>query len=1018
MCEEARQPFDLTQCPLLRAKVVRLGGDDYLLLLTTHHIVCDGWSMGVFYRELTALYRAFSEGKPSPLPQLQLDYADFARSQRERLQGETLKKQIDFWIQQLNGAQTTLDLPTDNPRPPLQTYRGAVQHFALPAKLAIELLRLSRKEDVTLFMLLLAAFQTLLHRYTGQEDILVGSPVAGRTSVEAENLIGFFLNTLVLRGDLSGDPTFRELLGRIRRVALDAYAHQELPFEKLVEALQPARDLSRPPLFQAMFVLQNEPLCPLELAGLKLTPLPTHSGTAKFDLMLSVEEHPGGLNGILEYNTGLFNAETVTRLLGNYQTLLESVAANVEQHLSQLPLSSEAERRQILDEWNDTRAEFARDKCVHQLFEEQVERTPDGEALVFGDGQLTYCELNERANQLAHQLQDLGVGPEVRVGICVKRSLEMMVGLLGILKAGGCYVPLDPKYPKERLAFMLEDAQAPVLLTQDKLRPEFKIEIPNLKLLCLDTLRFNQRGRSRATAPQSGVKPGNLAYVIYTSGSTGRPKGVMVTHRNVVNFFDGMDRALGAEPGVWLAVTSISFDISVLELFWTLARGFKVIIQPDDDHAQIAALSGKPTDKKIESGVAEDPVNGGLPGSNGGNAITGNRGWRSVPEQISRHGVTHLQCTPSLAKTLILAPESQEAVRRLGKLMLGGEALPISLAKQLRGIMSGEIVNMYGPTETTVWSSVHRVDEIGHTIPIGRPISNTGIYILDKNVQPVPIGVPGEIFIGGEGVTRGYLNRPELTAEKFILNPFGAETNERLYRTGDLGRFRADGTIEFLGRIDHQVKIRGHRVELQEIELAFSQHPAVREIVVVAREDPPGDRRLVAYVVSASKTKPTASELRRFAQDRLPEAMTPSVFVFLDELPLTPNGKVNRKALPAPEGQRPELETVYAAPSTGREKTIAKVWSELLGVAQVGLNDNFFDLGGNSLLVVQAQSRLREALGRDLEVVKLFQYPTVKALARFLGEGAPVSLGKTKERGQRKQTASSLRQKRKPTMMS
>jgi amino acid adenylation domain-containing protein len=1020
--EEAEQPFDLAQSPLLRAKVIHLAKDDYLLLLTTHHIVCDGWSMDVFYRELTALYQAFSEAKPSPLPPLQLDYADFARSQRERLQGETLKTQLDFWKQQLNGAQTTLDLPTDNPRPPLQTYRGAIQYFALPTKLAVELSRLSRKEDVTLFMLLLAAFQTLLHRYTGQEDMLVGSPVAGRTRLEAENLIGFFLNTLVVRGDLSGDPTFRELLSRIRRVALDAYAHQELPFEKLVEALQPVRDLSRPPLFQAMFVLQNEPLRPLELAGLKLTALLTHSGTAKFDLMLSVEEHAGGLSGILEYNTALFNAETVTRLLGNYQTLLEGVVVNVEQHLSQLPVSSEAERRQILDDWNDTRTEFEMEKCVHQLFEERVERTPAGTALVFGDEQFTYRELNERANRLAHELRALGVGPEVRVGICVKRSLEMMVGLLGILKAGGCYVPLDPNYPKERLAFMLEDAQVPVLLTQDKLRSELKFDLPNLKLLSLDALRSAQRDAFHITAPRTGVKPGNLAYVIYTSGSTGKPKGVMVTHRNVANFFEGMDRALSREPGVWLAVTSISFDISVLELFWTLARGFKVIIHPDDDYGQIPESPGKSTDKTIDSGVPEDSAAAGLPDSNGHNALPNPpaavKGWRSVPEQILRHGVTHLQCTPSLAKTLVLAPESREAMRRLGKLMLGGEALPVALAKQLREIMSGEIINMYGPTETTVWSSVHRVDEIGHTIPIGRPISNTEIYILDKSLQPAPMGVPGEIFIGGEGVARGYLNRPEFTAEKFILNPFGPEADSRLYRTGDLGRFRADGTIEYLGRIDHQVKIRGHRVELHEIELAFSQHPAVREIVAVAREDTAGDQRLVAYVVAASKTKPTATELRRFALDRLPEAMTPAVFVFLDELPLTPNGKVNRKVLPAPEGQRPELETAYVAPGSRQEKTIAKIWSELLGVEQVGLNDNFFDLGGNSLLVVQVQSRLREALGRDLPIVKLFRYPTIKALAGFLSEREPVSPGKTQDRGQRKRTASSLRHKRKPAVMS
>ncbi|HLZ53020.1 MAG TPA: non-ribosomal peptide synthetase, partial [Verrucomicrobiae bacterium] len=639
------------------------------------------------------------------------------------------------------------------------------------------------------------------------------------------------------------------------------------------------------------------------------------------------------------------------------------------------------------------------DKCVHQLFEEQVERTPDAMAVICEEEQLTYRELNERANQLAHELLALGVGPETRVGICVKRSLEMMVGLLGIHKAGGCYVPLDPKYPRERLEFMLEDAQMPVLLTQDKLQAGFKIETPNLKVICLDGLRFNQR----AAAPRIAVKPENLAYVIYTSGSTGRPKGVMVTHRNVVNFFAGMDRVLGVEPGIWLAVTSISFDISVLELFWTLTRGFKVILQPDDDHVPASTPHGPSMD---QTGDASNPP---LPAN----------GWgRSVPEQILRHGVTHLQCTPSLAKTFVLAPESLAAMRRLQKLLLGGEALPGSLAKRLREIMSGKIINMYGPTETTVWSAVHRVEETDNIIPIGRPIANTEIYILDKNLQPAPIHVAGEIFIGGEGVTRGYLNRLELTAEKFIRNPFSADPSARLYRTGDLGRFRADGTIEFLDRIDNQVKIRGHRIELGEIELAFSRHPAVREIVVVAREDTPGDKRLVAYVVAASDPKPTAAELRRFAQDKLPEPMTPSAFVFLDALPLTPNGKVNRKALPVPEGRRPELETAYLAPHTGQEKIIAKVWQELLGVEAVGLNDNFFDLGGNSLLVVQAQARLREALGRDLPVVKLFQYPSVKALAGFLGEHEPVSLAKIHDRGRRKQAAFNGRQKYNHEVMS
>ena len=1016
MLEEARRPFDLAQSPLLRVKLIRLANDEHLLLLTTHHIVCDGWSMGVFYRELTALYQEFSQQQSALLPDLPFDYADFARSQRGQLRGGALEKLLGFWKQQLNGAPTTLNLPTDRPRPPVQTYSGATQHFALPARLAVELSRLSRKEDVTLFMLLITAFQALLHRYTGQEDLLVGSPVAGRTRVETEGLIGLFLNTLVLRGDLSGDPPFRELLRRTRRVTLDAYVHQELPFEKLVDALQPGRDLSRPPLFQVMFVLQNAPLRPLELAGLRLKPLPTHSGTAKFDLMLSLEEDAGGLSGFIEYNTGLFHAETITRLLGHYQTLLEAVVADAGQPLSQLPLFTKTERKQILAEWNDTGAEFAKDKCVHQLFEERVERTPDAVAVIYEDTQLTYRELDERANQLAHELQTLGVGPETRVGICVKRSLEMMVGLLGIHKAGGCYVPLDPKYPRERLEFMLEDAQAPVLLTEDKLQAGFKFKMPHLKVVCLDAPRPNQRGATRPAPPRTAVKPENLAYVIYTSGSTGRPKGVMVMHRNVVNFFAGMDRVLGAEPGIWLAVTSISFDISVLELFWTLTRGFKVILQPDDDHAQTSTPAGPSTDQTGGAALNNGSVNAGLPDLDrpaepSHPPTPANDRWLSVPEQILRHGVTHLQCTPSLARTFVLAPESREAMRRLGKLLLGGEALPAPLAKQLREIMTGELINMYGPTETTVWSAVHRVEETDSVIPIGRPIANTEIYILDKNLQPAPIHVAGEIFIGGEGVTRGYLNRPELTAEKFIRNPFSTDANARLYRTGDLGRFRADGTIEFLDRIDNQVKIRGHRIELGEIELAFSRHPAMREIVVVAREDAPGDKRLVAYVVAASNAKPTATELRRFAQDKLPEPMTPSAFVFLDALPLTPNGKVNRKALPAPEGRRPDLETAYVAPRTEQEKTIAKVWRELLGVEAVGLNDNFFDLGGNSLLVVQAQARLCEALGRDLPVVKLFQYPTIKALAGFLGEREPVSLAKIHDRGRRKQAAFKGRQK-------
>ena len=1031
--EEAQQPFDLTQSPLLRVKLARLSENEHLLLLTTHHIACDGWSLGVFYRELAALYEAYTIGSLSPLPELPMDYACFARWQKDRLQDSILENQLAYWKQQLSGAQTTLDLPTDRPRPSVQTYRGALQHFALPSRLAAALKALAREEDATLFMLSLAAFQTLLHRYTGQQDILVGSSTAGRTRVETEGLIGLFLNTLVLRGDLSGDPPFRELIRRVRQVALDAYAHQDLPFEKLVEALGLPRDLSCSPVFQVMFILQNEPLRPLDLAGLKLTPRFTHSGTAKFDLTLSLEEIEDGLAGYVEFNSDLFDQATIVRMLGHYQTLLEAVVADAGQRVSALPLLTESERKQVLVEWNDTRADFATDICVHQLFEQQARRNPEAIAVVFEEEQLTYRELNERADELALELEGLGVGPEVRVGICVERSLEILIGLLGILKAGGCYVPLDPRFPRERLAFMLQDSQASVLLTQDKLQFHLKFEIPNLKLVSLDAPRFASRltphpdenqERAMRLTPERGLaakakaaedsrtpKPGGhleaaartdaecvkrdqkskiknqksstLAYVIYTSGSTGQPKGVMVTHRNVVNFFAGMDRLLGTQPGVWLAVTSISFDISVLELFWTLARGFKVVIQRDGGAA------------------GETPAS-------------------TIPQQIVRHGVTHLQCTPSLAKALVLTPEALRALRQLNHLLVGGEALPVALAEQLSAVVSSGLLNMYGPTETTVWSAAHRLGESTQFVPIGRPIANTQIYVLDNQFQPVPAGVPGEIFIGGEGVARGYLKRPGLTAEKFVPKPAALElagdghsmsgtatptTPQRLYRTGDRGRWLADGNLEFLGRLDNQVKIRGHRIELGEIESVLGRHPAVRQMVVTVREDTPGDQRLVAYIVAVSGAQPAPGELRCFAKENLPEAMVPSAFVFLDALPLTPNGKADRRALPAPDSRRPGLETAYVAPRNGMEQSVARIWQELLQVEQVGRHDNFFDLGGHSLLVVQAQARLRDNLGLDLPVVKLFQYPTVSALAGFLSEGRqthPNRVQAAQERARRK----------------
>jgi amino acid adenylation domain-containing protein len=982
MANEAQRPFDLTRDLLLRATLLRLSPAEHLLVLVTHHIACDGWSLDVFHRELSALYEAFALGHSSPLAALPIAYGDFAAWQRDTLRGGDFERQLAYWREQLKGASPALDLRTDRPRPPVQTYRGATIHFALPAMLSAELAQLSRQANVTPFMLLLAAFQTLLHRYSGQADILVGSPIAGRARVETEDLIGFFLNTLVLRGDLSGDPTFHELLQRTRQTALDAYAHQDVPFEKIAEAFQSSRDLSRPPLFQVMFVLQNEPLRPLELAGLKVSALPAHSGTAKFDLTLSIEESPGGLSGFIEYNTDLFDATPIRRMIGHFQTLLEGAVADPDQQLSRLPLLTDAEQHQLLIEWNDTRAEFPKEKFIHELIEEQVERTPDAVAVVFEEEQFTYRQLNDCANQLAAQLREFGVGPNVRVGLCVERSLEMMVGLLGILKAGGAYLPLDAAYPHERLAFMLEDSQAPLMLSQKTLQANLRFDIPGLQVLDLELPQPARPATQHASLPDSERAASgseNLAYVIYTSGSTGKPKGVMLTHRNVVNFFAGMDLVLGKETGVWLAVSSISFDISVLELFWTLARGFKIIIQADERRAS----SARPPASGVDTG--------GHP--------------RSVPQNILHHGVTHLQCTPSLAGALALVPESLAAMRQLRRLLLGGEVLPVALAGQLRRSLPGDLFNLYGPTETTVYSTAHRVTEIGSTISIGGPMVNTEVYILDNTLTPVPAGVPGELFIGGEGVAAGYLNRRELTEERFIRHPFSADPKARLYRTGDRVRYREDGTLEFLERLDYQVKIRGHRIELGEIESALREHSDVRECLVHVWESAPGDKRLAAYIVPARNPHIPTDELRRFLSTKLPEYMIPSAFVTLDKLPLTLNVKMDRNSLPKPGALRPELAAAYVAPRTELERTIASLWRELLRIEQVGLHDNFFDLGGHSLLVVQAQARLRDVLGRDLPVVKLFQYPTISGLIEFLTDREKSSNSQNRARGESKRAA-------------
>jgi len=952
---EAKLAFDLSQAPLLRAKLLHLSDSNWVLLLSTHHIIFDAWSMGIFIQELATFYQAFCTGKPSPLPELSVQYADFASWQRQWLQGEVLETQLAYWKKQLGGNLPVLNLPTDRPRSAVQTFRGAVHKFTIPKAIAEEIAQLSQREKATLFMTLLAAFKTLIYRYTGQEDILVGSPIANRNRREIEELIGLFANTLVFRTNLSSNPTFKDLLGRVREVALGAYNHQDLPFEKLVEIIHHERDLSHNPLFQVLFSLRNVRTPQIKLPGLTLSSLEIERKTARFDLALDLEEGLEGINATLEYSQDLFDASTARRIAGHFLTLLESIAANPEQRISHLPILTKPEQQQLLFEWNNTQSNFPQDKCIHELFEAQTERTPDAIAVVFENEHLTYRELNEKANNLASYLQKIGVNPEVLVGIYVERSLEMMVGLLGILKAGGAYVPLDPAYPPERLGFMLEDAKISVLLTQKKLLETLPKNSASLVFLDADL-----EGISSGDEPLVGLQnSSNLAYVIYTSGSTGKPKGVQISHASAVNFLSSMRQQLAIADGdVWLAVTSLSFDIAALELFLPITTGSRVVVASRE--------------------VA----------SNG----------EKLLETLTNSGASIMQATPASWKMLLAA--GWQGNNQL-KILCGGEALPRHLANQLL-LRGASVWNLYGPTETTIWSTLYQVDRKDESVSIGRPIANTQIFILDRYLMPVPVGVFGELHIGGAGLSRGYLNRPELTAEKFIPNPFAEDPthasfilnsssfilSERLYKTGDLARYLPDGNIEFMGRSDNQVKVRGFRIELGEIEAVLSQYPAVREAIALVREDNPGDQRLVAYIVANSALKTQDSELindlRSYLKQKLPQYMMPSAFVLLEAMPLTPNGKIDRRSLRAPDTNTAELESNFTEPRTPDEQLIAEIWAEVLGLERVGIHDNFFELGGHSLLATQAISRLREAFQIEVPLRSLFESPTVATVTESL----------------------------------
>jgi amino acid adenylation domain-containing protein len=936
---EATSPFDLSTGPLIRVLLVKIGENDHVLAINTHHITSDRWSLGILREELVQFYEQEIEGEITELPPLPVQYADYAAWQRQLLSGEALAEQLRYWKQNLAGAPASLDLPTDRPRPAEQSYRGAGRSLEMPQDLTQKLLALGRREGTTLFMTLLASLDILLSRYSGQDDVVVGSPIAGRSRPEIDKVIGFFLNTLVLRTKVVETENFRQLLAEVRETAMGAYAHQDVPFEKLVEELKPERDLSRNPLFQVMFTAQNAASMKATMGGLEISGMPGSSTTSKFDLTVAASERESGLWVGFEYATDLFDAETIEQMQQHWLTLLQAIVANPDCPIGELPLLSAPEQDKIVHQWNATEREFARDICVPALVARHATGTPDAIALEMGAEKLTYAELNARAERLAQHLRTKGLLPEALVGIYLERSIDMVVALLGVLKAGGAYVPLDPAYPADRIQFIAEDAQIGFLITQSELANK----VPTTGAAVIDIRRaLESSDDSPAQLPQP--RPEHLAYVLYTSGSTGKPKGVQITHANLVNFLLSMQREPGfASSDTLLAVTTLSFDIAGLEIYLPLVSGGRVVLASREDASDARALQ----------------------------------------YLLELHHPTVMQATPATWRMLI--ESGWDGAPGL-KVLCGGEALPADLATQLIP-RCGELWNMYGPTETTIWSSVHRVRDVSGTTPIGRPIDNTTFYILDSRQRPVPIGVAGELYIGGDGVARGYFKRPELTAERFISDPFSNKPGARMYRTGDLVRYSREGVVQYLGRTDFQVKVRGFRIELGEIESQLAKHPAVQQAVVAAREDVPGDKRLVAYVVTKPNEHLTIAECRTYLKQSLPDYMVPSAVVELGALPLTPNGKVDRKALPRPSIATGEAAGPVMAPRDVVEEKLLAIWRRVLKNSTTGVTDNFFDLGGHSLMAAQLVAEIENSLGRRVPMAVLFRGATVAEMAEVLRDG-------------------------------
>lgn len=961
---EADRPFDLTRGCLRTLLLIRREGAalDHTLLLVAHHIAADFRSIQLLVDELCQLYRAARTGERVALPGIALTYLDHTSWEAAQLQGAAGERAWGYWKEELSGQLPALNLPTERRRPPVQSLRGATQAMGVDDELSHAIRALARSERTTPNVVCLAAFVALLHRYTGEETLLLGMPTAGRNQPGSENVVGHFVNTVVVRSEVEGQRPFRELLGQLQQTVLRALEHQDFPFPALVERLNPPRDASRSPLFQVLYNwtsvqgnTRTEQRNAVHQALLRdVVYSSTSGGTgATHDLLLTVNDQGTRFRFEWVYSTDLFDAQAIERLHGHYQRLLRGALANPGTQVSSLPLLDERELHHLLVEVNRTAAPFLSERCMHQHFEDQVARTPGAVAVVFGEERLTYEALNTRANRLARELRRMGVGRDSVVGVCLPRSLDLMVGLFAVHKAGGAYLPLDPGHPPERLAFMLEDAGAPVLLTHGALAP--RLRETTARTLHLDDPAHATRWAGEADTNLDPLNDaGDLAYVIYTSGSTGTPKGVMVTHRNVSSLFTALDALLPAQPpGVWLAIVGIGFDVSVPELFWTLARGFRVILHPglDSDAAQGAPLG----------------------------------------ELMQAHGVTHFSCTPTHARAFVDDPRNHAALSALQVMIVAGEALPPVLADQLARTVGGQVINGYGPTEATVYALTHPVRSGEQVVPIGRPLVNTSVYVLDRELQPVPLGVPGELFIGGAGVARGYLKRPELTTERFVPDTFTDRPGERMYRTGDLVRLRSDGAFEFLGRLDHQVKIRGQRVELGEIEASLAKQPGVRESVVMARMEG-SSARLVAYVVpdasmsqallreagaAGEETSLWTKALRAALQQRLPAVMVPAAFVVLPSLPLNKNGKVDRKLLPAPSEPRAAGGRL---PRNDLERRLAEIWTSVLGAQNFSVDSNFFEVGGDSLLALQLSQRALAA-GLPLSPRMLFEQQTLADLA-------------------------------------